>query len=74
MAPVDVSVVFDYHHAFIDHGLTYREFERAAGTWDGVRPATHYSEPARLHGEESARRLTPSTSRESPTGCTSAPT
>jgi len=49
-----VPVVFDSHHrAFTDRGLTYREgFERAASTWDGVGPATHYSEPARLHGED----------------------
>lgn len=50
---VDVPVVFDYHHhSFTDRGLTYREgFERAATTWDR-RPAVHYSEPARLHGED----------------------
>jgi UV DNA damage endonuclease len=48
----DVPVLFDYHHhSFTDRGLTYREgFERAAATWNGVRPAVHYSEPARLHG------------------------
>ncbi len=48
---VGVPVVFDYHHhTFTDRGLTYREgFERAATTWGDVRPATHYSEPARLH-------------------------
>lgn len=48
---VDVPVVFDYHHhSFTDRGLTYREaFELAAGTWGKVTPATHYSEPARLH-------------------------
>jgi UV DNA damage endonuclease len=50
----EVPVVFDYHHhAFTDRGLTYREgFERAAETWGDVRPATHYSEPARLHGAD----------------------
>ena len=49
-----VPVVFDYHHhAFTDRGLTYREaFARAAATWGDVRPATHYSEPARLHGAD----------------------
>ncbi len=54
LAPVDVPVLFDYHHhSFADRGLTYREgFERAAETWGEVRPATHYSEPARLHGED----------------------
>jgi UV DNA damage endonuclease len=48
----DVPVLFDYHHhTFTDRGLTYREgFDRAAATWGAVRPATHYSEPARLHG------------------------
>jgi UV DNA damage endonuclease len=52
-----VPVVFDYHHhSFTDGGLTYREgFERAASTWE-VRPATHYSEPARLReGSRDAR-------------------
>ncbi len=51
--PVGVPVVFDYHHhSFSDRGLTYREgFERAAATWD-CRPAVHYSEPARLHGDD----------------------
>ena len=55
--PVDVPVVFDYHHhSFTDRGLTYREgFERAAATWDGLRPVTHYSEPARLHDDPDAR-------------------
>ena len=50
----DVPVVFDYHHhTFTDRGLTYREgFERAATTWGTVRPATHYSEPACLHGAD----------------------
>jgi UV damage endonuclease UvdE len=49
-----VPVVFDYHHhAFTDRGLTYREaFDLAAETWGDVRPATHYSEPARLHGAD----------------------
>ncbi len=53
VAPVEVPVVFDYHHhSFTDRGLTYREgFERAAATWD-CRPAVHYSEPARLHGAD----------------------
>ena len=47
---VGVPVVFDYHHhAFTDRGYTYREgFDIAAETWDGVRPAAHYSEPKRL--------------------------
>jgi UV DNA damage endonuclease len=50
-------VVFDYHHhTFTDRGLTYREaFDRARSTWGDVRPATHYSEPARLHGDPDAR-------------------
>jgi UV DNA damage endonuclease len=49
-----VPVLFDYHHhAFTDRGLTYREaFDLAAETWGDVRPATHYSEPARLHGAD----------------------
>ena len=49
-----VPVVFDYHHhAFTDRGLTYREgFGRAAETWGDVRPVTHYSEPACLHGAD----------------------
>lgn len=53
----DVPVIFDYHHhTFTDRGLTYREaFETARDTWGGVRPITHYSEPARLHGEAEAR-------------------
>ena len=57
---VDVPVVFDYHHhSFSDRGLTYREgFEQAASTWDDVRPATHYSEPARLHGDPDAKPQT----------------
>lgn len=54
LADLAVPVVFDYHHhSFTDRGLSYRDgFERAATTWNGVRPATHYSEPARLHGED----------------------
>lgn len=53
--PSPVPVVFDYHHhSFTDDGLTYREgFERARSTWDGFRPITHYSEPARLRDGES---------------------
>jgi UV DNA damage endonuclease len=53
----DVPVTFDYHHhRFTDRGLTYREgFEVARDTWRTVRPITHYSEPARLHGETDAR-------------------
>jgi len=49
-----VPVVFDYHHhSFTDRGLTYRKgFEQAAATWGDTRPATHYSEPARLAGED----------------------
>jgi len=48
---------FDYHHhSFTDRGLTYREgSELARKTWEDVRPITHYSEPARLHGEADAR-------------------
>ncbi|MFB6194488.1 MAG: UV DNA damage repair endonuclease UvsE [Halobaculum sp.] len=47
--PLDVPVVFDYHHhSFTDRGRSYREgFARAAETWD-VRPIAHYSEPASL--------------------------
>jgi UV DNA damage endonuclease len=54
---VDIPVTFDYHHhAFTDRGLTYREgFDRAAETWGDVRPITHYSESARLHGDPDAR-------------------
>ena len=52
-----VPVTFDYHHhSFTDRGLTYREgFELARDTWGDVRPITHYSEPARLHGHADAR-------------------
>jgi UV DNA damage endonuclease len=52
-----IPVTFDYHHhSFTDRGLTYREgFNLARETWDTVRPITHYSEPARLHGETDAR-------------------
>ena len=52
-----VPVTFDYHHhSFTDRGLTYREgFELARDTWGDVRPITHYSEPARLHGDADAR-------------------
>lgn len=54
---VDIPVTFDYHHhSFADRGLSYREgFELARETWDGVRPITHYSEPACLHGDADAR-------------------
>ena len=53
----DVPVTFDYHHhTFTDRGLTHREgFELARDTWGTVRPITHYSEPARLHGDTEAR-------------------
>jgi len=49
---VDIPVVFDYHHhSFTDRGLTYRDgFDVAAATWDGVRPAVHYSEAQSLRG------------------------
>jgi len=52
--PTGVPVVFDYHHhQFTDRGLTYREaFELALSTWDGIRPVGHYSEPARLGGDD----------------------
>jgi UV DNA damage endonuclease len=52
--PLGVPVVFDYHHhQFASRGLTYREaFESAAETWGDVRPIAHYSEPARLYGED----------------------
>jgi len=52
-----IPVTFDYHHhSFTDRGLTYREgFEIARQTWGDVRPITHYSEPARLHGQPDAR-------------------
>lgn len=51
--PLEVPIVFDHHHhQFTSRGLTYREaFELAAQTWGDVRPIAHYSEPARLHGE-----------------------
>lgn len=53
---VEIPVTFDYHHhSFTDRGLTYREgFDLARETWDGIRPITHYSEPARLHGNPDA--------------------
>jgi UV DNA damage endonuclease len=52
-----VPVVFDYHHhTFTDRRLTYREaFDLARSTWGDVRPATHYSEPARLHDDPDSR-------------------
>jgi UV DNA damage endonuclease len=52
-----VPVTFDYHHhSFTDRGLTYREgFELARETWGDLRPVTHYSESARLHGDPDAR-------------------
>ena len=54
---VGTPVTFDYHHhSFTDRGLSYREgFEMARDTWGSVRPITHYSEPARLHGDPDAR-------------------
>ncbi len=54
---VEIPVTFDYHHhTFTDRGFTYREgFELAAETWNDVRPISHYSEPARLHGDPAAR-------------------
>jgi UV DNA damage endonuclease len=54
---VSVPVTFDYHHhTFTDRGHTYREgFDLARSTWDDVTPITHYSEPARLHGDADAR-------------------
>ncbi len=56
-ARTGVPITFDYHHhSFTDRGLTYREgFELARDTWGDVRPITHYSEPARLHGATDAR-------------------
>lgn len=50
---VDIPIVFDYHHhSFTDRGLSYREgFDVAAGTWDDVRPAVHYSEPHSLRDD-----------------------
>jgi UV DNA damage endonuclease len=53
----DIPVTFDYHHhKFTDRELTYREgFDLAAGTWEGVRPISHYSESARLHGDPKTR-------------------
>ncbi len=56
--PLSVPIVFDYHHhQFTSRGVGYREaFELAASTWpEDVRPITHYSEPARLHGEPTAK-------------------
>ena len=52
--PLDVPVLFDYHHhSFTDRGRSYREgFAAAADTWDR-RPAVHYAEPARLRDWES---------------------
>jgi UV DNA damage endonuclease len=56
-ARTGVPITFDYHHhSFTDRGLSYREgFEMARDTWGDVRPITHYSEPARLHGATDAR-------------------
>lgn len=55
-AQAAIPVTFDYHHhTFTDRGLTYREgFELARDTWGAVCPITHYSEPARLHGDPEA--------------------
>jgi UV DNA damage endonuclease len=54
---VEIPVTFDYHHhSFTARGYSYREgFELARDTWDGVRPITHYSEPALLNGDPEAR-------------------
>ncbi|MFC7074065.1 UV DNA damage repair endonuclease UvsE [Halovenus rubra] len=56
-ARINVPVTFDYHHhTFTSRGLTYREgFNLARNTWGEIRPITHYSEPASLHGDTSAR-------------------
>lgn len=53
---VGTPITFDYHHhTFTDRGYSHRAaFEMAAETWD-CRPITHYSEPARLHGDPQAR-------------------
>ena len=54
---VEIPVTFDYHHhSFTSRGRSYREgFAAARDTWGDVRPITHYSEPALLHGESEAR-------------------
>ena len=45
-----------HHHTFTSRGRSYREgFRAARDTWGGIRPITHYSEPARLHGDAGAR-------------------
>ena len=54
---IGIPVTFDYHHhSFTSRGRSYREgFAAARDTWGDVRPITHYSEPALLHGEPEAR-------------------
>ncbi|MFB6250743.1 MAG: UV DNA damage repair endonuclease UvsE [Halobellus sp.] len=54
---VQIPVTFDYHHhSFSAREHSYREaFALARETWGDVRPVTHYSEPARLHGDFDAR-------------------
>ena len=54
---IEIPVTFDYHHhTFTSRGRSYREgFTAARDTWGDVRPITHYSEPARLHGDPEAR-------------------
>lgn len=47
-----IPVTFDYHHHGLSSTVPYRvAFDRASETWDH-RPVTHYSEPARLWGED----------------------
>ena len=55
--PAGIPVTFDHHHhTFTARGRSYREgFAAARDTWGDVRPITHYSEPARLHGDADAR-------------------
>lgn len=46
-----IPIVFDYHHhTFCDGGQSTEEaLNLAVSTWNGIKPATHYSESKSLH-------------------------
>ena len=46
-----IPIVFDYHHhTFCNGGQTTEEaLNLAVSTWNGIKPATHYSESKSLH-------------------------
>ena len=54
-----IPIVFDYHHhTFCDGGQSTEEaLNLAVSTWNGIKPATHYSESKSLH--ESNNSLNP---------------